>query len=236
MERRTGLSHYLLTVLYDFRGHSLQDTTTESEVVTTPMKKRRHTFTHIVCNNAEVARVTSDSETRVLVKQRDAQLKQQALSAKEKDWRLVHEFLGWAQTHDGHFVYVYFTGADRRRPENWKLVSKDHLSLFHSRIGRDTSAFWHMSSSDVTETDDGRHNLALDARLLVNKWLKANAHHRTLLREAAPLFARAPVDYVVTLHRQRALRLDETMEVCHADDGGCRVTTESVEEALEYKK
>jgi hypothetical protein len=215
-ETQLGASHYLLTVLYDFYGHTLLDPHQESNG-RGETKKRRHRLIHIVCHNRQVTRVQTNSDIKARIASREAELRQElgcGHNNKEKDWQLIHEFLGWGQTHDGHFVFLYYTGPDAaderacamRRPEHWKLVSKEHLSLFHSRFTRnDIASQWSsLSSSDVVSTGDGRRNLGLDARYLAGKWLNAHREkHLQLLIESRPLFSSADKDYVQKLHRHQ---------------------------------
>jgi hypothetical protein len=206
----------------------------EEEVEKALRKKRRHQFAHIVCHNEQIPRVLNNNEIKLRLGKHESILrKQYGASSVEKDCAMIDAFVGWAQTTEGHFVMVYYVGPDQQhsdskrhnhtdsgeekptpvdkkwemeRHENWKLVSKDHLPLFHSRLGRDHSSLWKMSSLDVVETSDGRGNLSLDARFLVNKWLLGGDHLQQwapLLWSARHLFSRPPVDYTQLLHRYR---------------------------------
>ena len=278
-QQQTGLSPYLLSVLYDFHGHSLQrhssdqsaDTgggATASEatgVSPKKTKKRRHSLVFVVCHNAaRVPRVRSDAELKALVQKRDAELRQLqgwARQSAQKDWQLVHEFLGWAQTRQQHFVYVYYTGgsaaegnndgatpcAATGQPRHWRPVSKELLGLFHSRLtNHDIAALWPtLSSSDVTESGDGRQNLGLDVRHLVARWLGAAQNEQALERLRAVQASEgdhtgnntndsASASYVADLCRYSEERLDERVElVCTLEADGAEVPyVESVSDLL----
>lgn len=220
--RHTGLSHALLTVLYDFFSHTLaqQQYATGDDAAEDKAcrKKKKHHFQHIVCHNSTVPRVTNNGDIKARLVKREASLRHSyGPNSGEKDCQLIHEFLGWAQTVEGgHWVMVYYVGpdcdndadkeAEMQRYENWKLVNKDHLSFFHSRLGRDVTPLFRYSALDIVETSDGRGNLALDLRYVANKWLMTNnnlATYAGLLWNARHLFARPEQDYVQHLHKYR---------------------------------
>lgn len=209
------LSPYLRTVLSDFYGlyTTGATTTTASDMDETEVKKqqapetarehnkhpiktkkRRQHLCHIACQNIRgIVRVSrNNTETKAMVLKRDAQLSG-CSSHREKDWTLINEFLGWASTAEGHFVYVYYVGnvdtvcseedyanrlKDMANTDSWKLVSHDHLQMFHTALSRVEMTDWwpRLTRLDITGTEDGRGNLALDVRYLVKKWLSSHGN------------------------------------------------------------
>ncbi len=70
VSQRTGLSHYLLTVLYDFFSHTLAQhihasASEEEEVEKALRKKRRHQFAQIVCHNEQIHRGLNNHEIKL---------------------------------------------------------------------------------------------------------------------------------------------------------------------------
>ena len=85
------------------------------------------------------------------------------LTPQEKDYTLVHEFLGAAYTSCGHFIYRYYTGPGERTAQdlgtvqNWRPVDKQ-VNTWHcvtSAWARIVARYYAFQSADVTETADG---------------------------------------------------------------------------------
>lgn len=151
----------------------------------------------------------------------EAQRKAGALSVEAKDQLMVHEFTGTAHTSGGHFIYCYYVGPAERAPRdlgavhNWVPVNKQHLSLFHRRLGKSVARYYAYQSAHVTETVHGSAMLALDMRFIVQKWLNSQQGERLmpLLRENGHLFARGE-DYLARRHQaqQQALQAAPSAE------------------------
>jgi hypothetical protein len=189
-------------------------------------------------------------DVKAMVARRETSLKQQyeqgLLNHEQKDWQLVYEFTGWAQTNNGHFVYVYFVGKNGKsaqelaKVENWEIVHKDHLSLFHTRIGiKDMKPLYKMGSLDVKETGDGRCHLSLDVRFVANKWFNSTENERwkSLLKEKDGLssFKRGP-DYIHTLHNQVDVDggggYNHSYGVEDGNNKGCEITDMFIEDFI----
>ena len=230
----TGLSTYALEVLYDFFGHKFGPA---EESVTA---SSHQSLVEIYCGNSEKVfafnkealqlereRAASLAGTekkppseaklrRQIVERREAELDKQCrqglVSARDKDYTLLWEFVGWAQTSGGHFIYIYYVGPgqrhapiDMRRPENWRPVDKNHLALFHRRLGKDVSRFYQYASTDVTTTADARTQLELDMRYVLYKWLNSKRGDESLplLRLTRHLFNREPNHLVLQQQQQQ---------------------------------
>lgn len=151
---------------------------------------------------------------KALVQQREQELDRRCkageMTVTEKDYLMVHEFCATAYTSGGHFIYVYYVGPPQRSPQDlasvshWAPVDKNHLPLFHRRLSKNVQAQYQFASSDVTETADGRHNLDIDMRFIVNKWIASQHGEKCLplLRDNAQLFVRGE-DYLVKRHLQQ---------------------------------
>lgn len=164
---------------------------------------------------ASGAKRRGESALRKAIVQRREQALEVARKAgdvtpQEKDYTLVHEFLGTAYTSCGHFIYCYYTGPAERNAQdlgtvqNWRPVDKQHLALFHKRLGKNVARYYAFQSADVTETADGRENLDIDMRFVVNKWLNSQQGEKLLplLRENGHLFVRGE-DYLARRHQQQ---------------------------------
>lgn len=216
----TGLSSYLLQVLYDFFGHEHGG------------HKHKHRLRGVLCRNTEIVALPGRSAQRkatVLNRERAlrAEVRAGRLSAAAKDAQLVHEFVGSARCECGHYVYVYYCGpplsdgaAQREMAlaANWRLVPPDHLALFHSRWARRATlrAQWPtLSATRVPE--DARGNLGLDARFPVLRWLHTKQAHalRPTLEAARDLFT-SRSDYLIV--SQRAMRAQEQKKRQRSDE------------------
>lgn len=209
--QQTGLTPYLLTVIYDFHSHKL--------LGVRPHQHKESLGAWYSPNpNLPSMRGMSNGEIKTMVSKREVALKklcdQGQLTPEKKDQLLVHEFLGWTQTTSGHFLYIYFTGErkeDMARAEFWELVHKDHLSLFHTRIGggvKELKKCYSLNSMDIRA--NGANHLALDVRYITRRWFNSseNEKHKTLLRDHVDLFKKGS-DYLVTLYRAQEEEDDE---------------------------
>ena len=200
----TGLSTYMLSVLYDFHGHKFGARSAEETLMAW----------YIPNPTIPSMYGLAKQDIKAMISRREVSLRQQyeqgLLTHEMKDFMLVYEFLGWAQTRGGHFVYIYFVGRNGKsaqefaKVENWEIVHKDHLSLFHTRLSNmkdPKKHYYAMNSLDIKETGDGRKHLSLDVRFIVNKWLNSSENEKCkpLLRERLGLFRRGE-DYLHTLH------------------------------------
>jgi len=147
-----------------------------------------------------------------------------------KDKTMVDDFLGYAQTSRGYFVYVYFIGPSSRASElrnlkNWIPVHKSHLTYFHKRI-RDHKPYHRHTKFDQTPYKESV-TPAYDPRFIMDTWLrKAGNEYKPLLRAHKSLIEKE-TDFVVkhfeesdkvsTLHyydesKPDVLMLDLTMD------------------------
>lgn len=172
--KETGLSHYLLSVFYDFYQHRLQQQKEK--------EKERERLMFIVCPDAKEIYPLRKNPTELEVKSliREAELKVPKMSHRERDEFLVSKFLGWAQTLSGHFILVYYHGLSKERKElvkssNWSPLHKKYLGLFHSRFTKDRSLSLPLALNylDLEESSDGKGHLSLDVRFVVNKWFES---------------------------------------------------------------
>lgn len=162
------------------------------------------------------------------------------MSSTQRDKTMVSDFLGYAQTSHGYFVYAYFIGPSSpesplrlievRNPRNWLAVNKNHLSYFHKRI-RDHTPYHSHTKYDQTSFQAKDHLgliPAYDPRFLMHKWLnKDGKPHKPLLLSHKALLDTAN-DFTVkyyeeagnanTLHyydekKPDILQIDLTMDV-----------------------
>jgi hypothetical protein len=171
MEEKTGLSHYLLTTLYDFHGHKFG------------CQKYRPKIMSVFClNEKTIHMMRGEKETKTAVLRRETELKktQRSLTPRERDEILIHEFLGYVRLDRKHVVFAYFIGASRERKElirleNWRIVHRDHLVMFQSHLNEKNfkESLYQMNYSDVPSTKN-EENIAIDVRFIVNKWY--NSH------------------------------------------------------------
>ena len=124
------------------------------------------------------------------------------MDVSHKDKTLISDFLGYAQTAHGYFIYVYYVGptlaatsttkvAELRNPRNWLPVHKSHLSLFHKRF-RDTKPFHaHTKFDQCNFQDKGALSVTplYDPRHMMHRWLsKEGKVHKPLLLAHKSLF------------------------------------------------
>ncbi len=208
----TGLSAYCLSVLHDFTPSHFA-TATASNKQQQQQPKRKQQLQDVICHNRHIVCMhPKDSQTRRLtVIKREEELERAVrrgqMSARDKDYALVHEMVATGHTSQGHFVYCYYVGPERRssldlgQPKHWAIVDKAHLALFHRRLERDVAQCYVYTSVQVTETQDGRGNLELDMRYVLQKWVASKQGKRALPQLAghADLFA-AGHDYLANQH------------------------------------
>jgi len=130
-----------------------------------------------------------------------------------KDMTLVSEFLGFARTSRGYFVYAYYVGpdvnraAELRNPRNWIIVNKGHLSVFHKRLRdlkpyRQETGYGQASfgvSGALNETP------AFDPRFIMVKWLsKEGSGHKELLKQHKSLYNEEDSDFLVKHYKSEA--------------------------------
>lgn len=137
-------------------------------------------------------------------RERELQLECDArrLTPREKDEQLAHEFLGWAVTQAGHPCYVYRCGQDMSRLENWQLVDRAHLALFHKRMSKEAIQACYQYVLDDVKPTETKH-LALDMRYVVNHWFASAAGqtHKQALHDFAPQWSPRP-DYLVKRYKE----------------------------------
>ncbi len=177
-----GLSVYMTRAIYDL-------------VVTHAQPQ----ILYIVCTNADIevvnaalyvgterARMTPAALLKSLLNEAHRELKRAPPA--EKDAAMVRRFLGWAETERGHFHYVYYSGPSSRTADdlgqlhNWSLVPVNLLRFFHTRLDKEQHLLWHLSLTDLTETDDGHHNAALDVRYVAHRWANRASNGANLAR------------------------------------------------------
>lgn len=133
------------------------------------------------------------------------------MDATHKDRTLVNEFLGYAQTSRGYFVYVYFVGpsslitraTELRNPRNWLPVHKSHLSLFHRRY-RDTKPFHTHTKFDQCNFQE-QIIPSYDPRYMMHRWLgREGKVHKPLLRIHKSLFEKE-TDFLVKHYQEEML-------------------------------
>jgi hypothetical protein len=192
VSKKTGLSHYLLTVLYDFHAHKLG-----------LPDKRRESLMVIRCGNPEVVSFhgLKKSMIKEVLSKRLKEMGKEGMEKGERDLAMVHEFTGWGLTSGGHWTYIYYRGPDKHTtvPDHWRILHKDLLPYFHTRFGKSlTPELTQMNALDFTFTEDGHNNLCMDARFIVNRWMKAkqNLPLLEMVKENIHLFAKGP-DYLI---------------------------------------
>jgi hypothetical protein len=218
ISQQTGLTPYILGVVYDFYGHKLLGTRPQQHDVFGAWYTPNPTSIPSMYG-------ISNTDVKIMVSKREIELKKKCdqglLTPDLKDQQLVHEFTGWAQTSGGHFLYTYFIGRgslatrekEMAKAENWVVIHKDHLSLFHTRIGvKELKKYYSLNSMDIKE--DGRGHLSLDIRYVVGRWFKSqeNEKYKPLLRDNIDLFKKGG-DYLITLYNKVDAGAEEEEEV-----------------------
>lgn len=159
------LSHYLMTVLYDFHGHKFG------------CEKYVPIILTVMCHNESIHVMTDKHATKSALSQRETQLKRSMkdVSLQERDEALIRDFVGCVKTDRGHVLFAYYVGPVTRsrddliRQSHWRIVHKDHLPFFHTHIAKNVSQFYTLNRTDTPSTSDGK-NLIIDVRYIVNKW------------------------------------------------------------------
>lgn len=212
--KEIGLSPYLLSVFYDFYEHRLYTQKESARSESPRSEKHKERLVAVVCPNPDICPIRkkpSENEIRSLLKEYEQSLGK--MEHLERDEMMVAKFLGWAQTHSGHFVMVQYHGFTRERKElvklsNWSPLHKKYLVLFHSRFSKDRSLSLPlgMNYTDLEESGDGRGNLSLDTRFVVNKWFdSATDLQKSLLMKHRGLFEKRP-NYLIKQFGQNSLQ------------------------------
>jgi hypothetical protein len=205
LAEKCGLSTYMLQVVVDFCVR----------------RKSKPLLLCLVCNNPEIVPLSGGSEgVRETLQARATWLKRQCgeMTKEARDEAMIHRFLGWAQTQEGHFLFVSYRGGDRHSLDSWRVVKRDHLRFFHTRFisGKrsDYLPLYRLHSSDVVETGDGNSNLSLDVRFISSLWCEEHPEARQLIEDHRHLFRREE-DYLMRSHR---LTLRETEESSNSEE------------------
>lgn len=121
------------------------------------------------------------------------------LPPRQREFQLIWEFTGWAQTSANFYVYVYYVGPQEKgvdyieltRPENWHIVPESHLVLFHKHMG-DVHNFFQQTPFDVKESVTNNCHIEYDVRYILHKWKKcrkpARLEHIALVEANRGLF------------------------------------------------
>lgn len=214
----TGLSLNNLYVLYDFYPHKFSTENRKMPASPTALLEIACPNPNIfVFNQASLSqslpestkKKTGNNVQKMIINKREAELdklfKQGQITAEEKDRTMVYEFLGWALTSTNHFVYVYCISpsADKSKPEHWKILDKQLLAIFHRRLGKDVSRYYHYSSGHITESLKNTNHLAVDMRYIINRWVNSESEQfMPLIKENSHLFVRN-ADYLLRQHRDK---------------------------------
>jgi hypothetical protein len=142
---------------------------------------------------------TDDDIRKFIVKKREEELSNakvliagtseyDKMSAQQRDEKMVAEFVAYAQTNHGYFIYVYYVGPSEkgaafRDPQNWLPVHKNHLIHFHKRLRNDLKAYYTDTKYDQRSFKDSLANPAYDPRFIAHKWLqgKETGQHKALI-------------------------------------------------------
>lgn len=140
----------------------------------------------------------------------------------QKDKTLVSDFLGYAQTTKGYFVYVYFVGdngnsaTELANPKNWIPVHKSHLSCFHKRIRLHTPYHTHTKFDQTSYR--GSVTPEYDPRFIMDTWLRKGGNlFKPLLREHKSLFEQE-TDFLIKHYETAANTVTEASSTLYYYD------------------
>lgn len=220
LSSQTGLSQFMLVVAMDLlekhRPLTLIDIVCPSPTIAVLNKDViEATRNHCVETKKTKKKVYKDDEVRkFIVERREKTLQSEGvriagstmtekMENSDKDATLVSEFLGYAHTNKGYFVYVYYVGpatvtkSDLANLENWIPVHKTHLGHFHRRI-KDHKPYYRHTTIDQVEVANKKDVPLYDPRFMMYKWLaKVGLVHKPLLERHRCLFLDEDEDFLV---------------------------------------
>lgn len=132
---------------------------------------------------------SSDDWRRCIIKEREKELttngikvggttdSKKKIPPRQKELQLIWEYLGWGQTKNNFYVYVYYVGPENKgedmieltRVENWHIVPEAHLVLFHKHMG-DVHNYFQQSPLSVKESSGNNAHIEYDVRFILSKW------------------------------------------------------------------
>lgn len=135
--------------------------------------------------------ITDDMIRKYIIEKREKEILQnkvviggtnerETLPVKERDFLLIWEYLGYAKTNRGYYLFVYYTGPsykgidniELKNPSNWHIVHKSHLIHFHKRIGTQLTHYLKDTLEDQ-ESANRREYPSYDPRFIINKWIES---------------------------------------------------------------
>ncbi len=171
---------------------------------------------------------SSDDWRRCIIKEREKELtmkiggtvdSKKKMPPRLKELQLIWEYLGWGQTKDNFYVYVYYIGPEDKgedmieltRTENWHIVPESHLVLFHKHMG-DAHNYFQQSPLSVKESTGSANHIEYDVRYILFKWKGGQKAVRKeqieLVKANIALFERKDT-MRVKYDRKRGLEIDE---------------------------
>lgn len=226
LSRQTGLSQFMLIVVMDLlekhKPLTLIDIVCPSLDICV-LNKEVIDATRDQCIETKKTKkkvYTDDEVRKFIVERREKTLQAEGvriagsnltekMENSHKDDTLVSEFLGYAHTSRGYFVYAYYVGpvtmtkSELANLENWMPVHKTHLGHFHRRI-KDHKPYYRHTNFDQVETGNKEEVPLYDPRFMMYKWLaKAGQVHRPLLERHRCLFL-VEEDFVVRHYEKNA--------------------------------